>query len=138
MEASSGMATLTATTTTTTMKKLPRLPPERYYLIIKAILSGYGRSSFYHQKLIQDPRPVQQIIASSSGVRWDRLRSDLKHLIDKGLVRCYVHERKRVFSSKKKKKLKAIKTYEVTDRGFQYLEEYDGGGGSNGNGSSRR
>lgn len=105
-----------------------RLPPERYYLIIKSIQAGYGRSNFYQQKVTNDPRPIQSLIVRLSGMGPERVISDLKYLVNNRLVRCYVDEgKKHVFSSpRRKKKNRPIRTYEATEKGLQYVADYDG------------
>jgi len=117
------MAVITTTTTTSTRKRA-KFPQERYYLIIKAILSGYGKSYFYHEKMTKDPRPSQNLIISLSGLGAELVRTDLKHMIRNGLIRCNVDERKKIFSSSKKRK--PITTYEATQKGLRYVEDYDG------------
>ena len=101
-----------------------RTPEERYYIILKSILSGYGKSVFYQQKVTNDPRPVKSLIVSLSHMGYERVTCDLKYLLTTGLVRSYVDERKSVFQ-KSKQKRKPIRTYELTEKGLNYVSDYD-------------
>jgi predicted transcriptional regulator len=126
------MAVITSSSTTTYLSRrrtvagphMYRPAVEQYYIILKAILSGHGKSNFYQQKVTNDPRPILSLIVTLSHLGYDRVTSDLKHLVTNGLVRCYVDERKSVFI-KSKKKRKPIRTYELTEKGLKYIADYD-------------
>jgi hypothetical protein len=80
------MAVITSRTRRVTGTPKILLPAERYYRIIKAIQAGYGKSNFYQQKVTNDPRPIKSLIIGLSGMSPIRVMSDLKYLMDKGLV----------------------------------------------------
>jgi hypothetical protein len=95
---------------------------------LQAILGGYEKSSFYHQKLITDPRPTWRVIeATPDTPKFDMLKRDMNELIKEGLVSVEHIKRKlkwRAKYSKRNGKVPArefVTVYSITEKGREFV-----------------